>query len=157
MPNPGTSAEKTVDAATVRTLLAPVREDLAIFLVRTDAEGEQIAAAAEASRWNVARVLGESRGAGGEGETEDAGGEGEGSRRLSGRTVVVWNVAARGWATCENPRVADACTLRFPTRVSRCFALVYECAASTWVPRALGQIVGPMDERRHDLVVTFFR
>ncbi len=139
----GTSLKRAIDIAIFHALLYRAKGDAVVVLVRNDDDGERIADMAEVAGWRTARILRKN--------------EGEDAVPLDRGTVVVWNTEGRGWLTRESGRVVEACTLTHERRVSRCFALLYECEAEPWVAAALGQIVGPMDERRSRLGVTFFR
>ena len=142
--NPGKSpSTKKPDFDVFRILLERAKDGVIVVLVRNETDAEDVAAATVHCGWRAARVTEKNR------EEE--------SVSLGDRTVVVWNTTARGWLTHESAQLMDACTLSRESQASRCFALLYECEAKTWVPRALGQIVGPKDDRRYTLAVTFFR
>lgn len=138
---PGTSKLSTVDHVILCALLARARDDLTIVMVQNDEDGEKVAKIATACDWNVARVLGNSKG-----ETY-----------VKNKTTIVWNTEARGWLTFESARVGNACMLNKQCCVTKCFALLYDRDGTKWVAKALGQIVGPLDERQKCLGVTFFR
>jgi hypothetical protein len=142
--NPGmSSSSKKIDFDVFRILLERAKNGVILVLVQNETDAEDVAAATAHCGWRAACVTEKNR------EEE--------SVSLGDRTVVVWNTTARGWLTHESAQLMDACTLSRESQASRCFALLYECEAKTWVPRALGQIVGPKDDRRYTLAVTFFR